>query len=426
MMSRRQAIKVGVLGSGLALSDYLRLLEASEQKEELRSAVLIFLKGGPSHQDTFDMKPDAPSEYRGLFRPRKTNVDGIEICEHLPQLSQRADRYSIVRGISHNLADHGVGTKYLLTGNRPNPTIQYPMYGSVLSHQASASSIQVPAEMPAFVSIDRPLGTPGFLGPEYGPLSTGEKPRYGMPFRVRGISLDQGLTIQRYRSRRKLSRDLDSFFAGLESVDDQVRSMDRFEEKAFQMISSSRCRDAMDLTLESDEEIKRFGTHEFGQSLLMTCRLIEAGVKFVTVILEDWDTHQDNFNQLGSRLLPPFDHGLSALLDRLGQGGWLDRTSILVTGEFGRTPKVNPRAGRDHWARAMTALVAGAGVVGGRVAGETNAKAEEPVGQGFSPDDLAATFYAAIGIDPKTEFESNVGRPITLIRDGHPIESLLA
>ena len=426
MLSRRQSIQVGVLGSGLALCDYLRLLEASENRQELRSAILIFLKGGPSHQDTFDMKPDAPSEYRGLFRPRKTNVDGIEICEHLPQLTQRADRYSIVRGISHNLADHGIGTKYLLTGNRPNPTIQYPMYGSVVSHQASENSDEIPAEMPSFVSIDRPLGTPGFLGPEFGPLSTGDKPRYGMPFRVRGISLDQGLTIQRYRRRRQLSRDLDSFFAGLESADDLVRSMDRFEQKAFQMISSSRCRDAMNLTLESDKEVKRFGTHEFGQSLLMTCRLIEAGVKFVTVILEDWDTHQDNFNQLGSRLLPPFDHGLSALLDRLSQRGLLDSTSVLVTGEFGRTPKVNSKAGRDHWARAMAALMAGGGVATGRVVGETNAKAEEPVGRGFSPDDLAATFYSAIGIDPTTEFESNVGRPITLIRDGSPIESLLA
>lgn len=421
LSSRRTAIKIGVLGAGLGLSDYFRAAGAGETDSTDRSAVLIFLKGGPAHQDTFDMKPDAPAEYRGEFRPIRTNVAGMEICEHLPRLAKRADQYAILRGISHNLADHGIGTSYLLTGNRPIPTVQYPMYGSVVSHQRSARP-----DIPSFVSIDRPLGGPGFLGPEYGPLSTGEKPQFGLPFRVRGISLDDGLSIQRYRSRAALAEDLDTFHRGLETLDAQVRSMDRFQRQAFDLISSPRCRDAMDLGKEPDSETQRFGKHEFGQSLMMTARLVESGVRFVTVILEDWDTHQENFNELGGRLLPPLDQSLAAFLDRLSQRGLMESTTVLVTGEFGRTPKINKKAGRDHWARAMSSLLAGAGVRTGQVVGQTNDKAEEPVGTGFTPDDLAATFYSAIGIDPKMEFDSNVGRPITLVRDGNAISRILA
>lgn len=419
--TRRTALKIGALGAGLGLSDYFRIASANESQAADRSAVLIFLKGGPSHQDTFDMKPDAPAEYRGEFRPIPTNVSGMEICEHLPRLAQRANQYAIVRGITHNLADHGIGTSYLLTGNRPTPTVQYPMYGSIVSHQRGSES-----DIPSFVSIDRPLGGPGFLGPEYGPLSTGEKPQYGLPFRVRGISLDDGLSIERYRKRAALAENLDTFYRGLETLDDQVRSLDRFQRQAFDLISSPRCRDAMDLAKEPDSETQRFGKHEFGQSLMMTARLIEAGVRFVTVILEDWDTHQENFNELGGRLLPPLDQGVSAFMDRLSERGLLHSTTVLMTGEFGRTPKINKKAGRDHWARAMTAVLAGAGVSTAQVVGRTNDKAEEPVGNGFTPDDLAATFYSAIGIDPKMEFDSNVGRPIMLVRDGNPISQVLA
>jgi uncharacterized protein (DUF1501 family) len=191
------------------------------------------------------------------------------------------------------------------------------------------------------------------------------------------------------------------------------------------MISSQRSREAFDLTAEPLSEADRFGEHEFGQSLLMTARLIEAGVRFVTVILEDWDTHENNFSMLGSKLLPPLDQGLAAFLSRLEERGLVDTTTVLVTGEFGRTPKVNSKAGRDHWARAMCSLLAGAGIKTGQVVGATNAKAEEPVGEGYSPDDLAATFYRAIGIDPKTEVHANIGRPITLVREGTPIHAAL-
>lgn len=417
---RRQLLKAGVLGTGLTLADALRLQAGQPAAEEPRSAVLVFLGGGPAHQDTFDLKPNAAAEFRGDFRPISTSVPGVQICEHLPRLARRSDRYAIVRGITHNLAAHSLGTRYLMTGNRPTPVIDHPMYGSVMAKVRPAA-----ADLPSFVSIDRPVEGPGYLGMEYGPLSTGEKPRFGQPFRVRGITLGEGITLEQFNRRRALRDDIDIAFRQYEQLDDQVRSLDRFSEQAYRMISSPRARNAFDLTQEPEAQIERFGRHEFGQSTLLTTRLIEAGVRFVTVLLEGWDTHQDNFNTLGRRLLPELDQCLAALMDRLDERGLLASTSILVTGEFGRTPKINGRAGRDHWARAMNALLLGGSIDGGQVVGATDERAAGPVDAGFTPDDLAASFYLNAGIDPKTEFDANVGRPITLIRDGDVIPGLL-
>ena len=418
---RRKFLQVGSLGATLSLSNFLRLQDAQGSEDSGRSAVLVFLGGGPPHQDTFDLKPNAPAEYRGEFRPIPTSVPGIEVCEHLPKLARRAQQYAVIRGISHNLADHSLGTRYLMTGNLPTPVVNYPMYGSVVSKEFPSEP-----DVPSFVSIDRPVEGPGYLGAEYGPLSTGEKPRFGQPFQVRGITLDDSLTIDKYNSRRQLLHDIDNAFSEYEQLDESVRSLDRFSQEAYQIISSSKSRSAFDLTLEKDAEVDRFGRHEFGQSMLLTTRLVEAGVRFVTVLLEGWDTHQDNFNQLGRTLLPNLDQSLSAMLDRLSERGLLENTAVMVTGEFGRTPKVNKNAGRDHWAQAMCALMAGGSVQGGQVLGRTDAKATGPDGDGFTPDDLAASFLENIGIDSKKEYEANVGRPITLIRDGMPIPKLLS
>ncbi len=416
---RRQMLKAGVLGTGFSLSSYLRLQAEAGKQDDGRSAILVFLGGGPSHQDTLDLKPQAPAEYRGQFSPIATSVPGVEICEHMPKLAQRADKYAIIRGITHNLADHGLGMRYVMTGNRPTPVINYPMFGSVVSHAFPSS-----ADLPSFVSIDRPVEGPGYLGPEFGPLSTGEKPRYGQPFRVRGITLGDGMTVEKFKARRSLLNDIDTAYEGFEKLDDSVRGLDRFSEQAYNVISSPRARNAFDLSRESDREVERFGRHDFGQSMILTSRLVESGVRFVTVLLEGWDTHQDNFNTLGRELLPRFDQSMSALLDRLGEKGLLENTSILVTGEFGRTPKVNGKAGRDHWARAMCAMMAGGKTNGGQVIGATDDKAQGPLNEGFTPDDLAASFLHNIGIDPKTEYAANVGRPITLIRNGSPIPGL--
>ncbi|MEC9094322.1 MAG: DUF1501 domain-containing protein [Planctomycetota bacterium] len=423
IFNRRQMLKVGALGCGFSLADYLRL-EATglKAKPEKRSAIFIFLEGAPSHQDTFDLKPNAPAEVRGEFRPISTQVSGIQICEKLPELAKRTKAIAILRGITHNVADHGLAKKYLLTGNKSSQTVSYPEYGSVVSHEFPSAS-----NLPTYVSIDESFVGPGYLGNQYSPL-TAEKPRHGFPYTVRGVTLEDGISIGKYKSQNRLLEDLDTAFAGYEKLDDQVRGLDRFSRQAFEIISSPQTRSAFDLAQEKPSESERFGKHEFGQSLMLAARLIEAGVHFVTVRLRpaefDFDTHQENFPRL-RKLLPPFDKALAALLDRLEERGLISSTAIMAAGEFGRTPKINGNGGRDHWARAMCALMAGGDVQGGQVIGETDASAAEPVSGAHSPDDLAATFFQNIGISPDQEFQSNVGRPITLVREGKQIPDLL-
>ncbi len=312
--------------------------------------------------DAGRLKPNAPIEVRGEFKPISTNVAGVQICEHLPMLAQRADEYAIIRGITHNVADHGLAKKYLLTGNKASQTVSHPEYGSVVSHEFPSAP-----ELPTYVSIDESFVGPGYLGSRYSPL-TADKPKHGMPYVVRGVSLEDGLTVEKYQSQKRLLDDLDIAFRGFEELDDQVRGMDRFSQQAFDIISSPQTHSAFDLSNEKPEESDRFGKHEFGQSLLLAARLIEAGVHFVTVRLRpadfDFDTHSDNFPRLRT-LLPPFDRGLVALLDRLDERGLLKSTAIMAVGEFGRTPKINNQGGRDHWARAMCALMAGGDIRGG-------------------------------------------------------------
>lgn len=420
-ITRRELLKVGALGAGLTLAQYLRLQAAQLPTSDKRSAIFIFLEGAPSHQDTFDLKPNAPVDIRGEFKPISTTVAGVQICEHMPMLAGRADKYAIIRGITHNVADHGLAKKYLLTGNKASQTLSYPEYGSVVSHEYPAAP-----NLPTYVSIDESFVGPGYLGSRYSPL-TAEKPRHGIPYTVRGVSLEEGLTVEKYRSQKQLLDDLDVAFQGFEDLDDQVRGMDRFSKQAFDIISSPEARTAFDLSQEKASESDRFGKHEFGQSLLLATRLVEAGVHFVTVRLRpaefDFDTHQENFSRL-RQLLPPFDRGLAALLDRLEERGLLSSTAVMAAGEFGRTPKINKAGGRDHWARAMFALMAGGKVLGGQVIGDTDATASEPIDVGYTPDDVAASFFTNIGIDPKTEFQTNVGRPVALVRDGSPIAGL--
>lgn len=416
MLHRREVLRAGALGAGLTLSQYLRLTAADPAAAEARSAICVVMKGGPSHQDSFDLKPEAPAEYRGEFRPIATNVAGLEICEHLPRLARRADRFAILRGLTHNLADHGLGLRYLMTGNRPIPLLKYPSFGAVASRVLSA----VP-DVPVHVAIDEDPEGPGYLGAQYGALATGEKPQASRPFHVRGITLNDGLSIEHFQRRRQLATDVDTLFAGYESLDEEVRGLDEFSRQAHSIIGSPRTRQAFDLTREPNAVVDRFGRSETGLSLLLACRLVEAGVRFVTVIVDGWDTHSNNFVELRTRLLPEFDQGFSALLDTLSDRGLLSSTVVLASGEFGRTPKINGGAGRDHWARTSVALLAGGAVRTGQVIGASDDKAAEPVGKGYSPDDLAATFYRHIGIDPQREFHTDTGRPVLLVRDGRVI-----
>jgi Protein of unknown function (DUF1501) len=422
--TRRDFIRVGGIGvAGLSLSSYLRMAEAGEVKSaKANAAIFIDLNGGPSHLDTFDLKPEAPKEIRGTFKPIDTNVPGIQISEHLPKLAKCADKFVILRGVSHTLAAHRLGSEYVNTGSRPIASLEYPGYGAVVSKEKP-----VDADLPPFVAIPRGNQRAGFLGIQYAPLNTGASPVAGQPFAVRGISLGNGMTVESIQRRQSLLSDLDLTFKHMEEDEQLLQGLDRFNEKAFEMIKSPRAREAFDISRENEAFAKQFSDDSFSQSCLLAIRLVEAGIRFVSLSLGGWDTHTDNFSRLSTKLLPQLDAGLSSLYTGLAQRGLLETTAVMTTGEFGRTPKINDRSaegGRDHYPRCMFMLMAGGGMRGGQVIGESDDTASGPRHQAISPDDVAASFYHSLGIDPSQEFHTETGRPITLVRDGKVIQQL--
>lgn len=421
---RRDFLRLGVLGAtGLSLPGFLRMAEAGTVRPgKATSAIFINLGGGPSHIDTFDLKPDAPSEFRGEFNPIDTNVPGIQISEHLPKLAKCADKFAILRGVSHSLAAHEFGTKYMNTGNRPIPSLEFPGYGPVVSKEKGG-----PPDLPPFVAIPDTPQTAGYLGVEYAPFSTAVTPRAGVPFSVRGITLRNGLTVEEVEKRRDLLKKLDRTFQGFEEKSDLIHGLDRFSQRAYDIISSPRSREAFDIAKESPAIVEPFGASPIGQSCLLAARLIESGVRFVTLSSGGWDTHESVFDRLKTKLLPDLDSALSGLFHALEQKGILETTAVFVTGEFGRTPKINARAGRDHFPRAMCVLMGGGGITGGQVVGASDAKAMGPAsGDGIAPDDVAASFYHALGIDVQKEYKTTSGRPIAIVRNGKVIPELFA
>lgn len=423
-VNRRDFLRVGALaGIGMTLSRYLSLAEAGEiaPVAKGKAAIFVRLAGGPSHLDTFDMKPDAPSEYRGEFKPINTNVPGIQICEHLPKLAQVADKYTILRGVSHTIAAHDLGSKYMNTGNRPLPSLEFPTYGAVVAKELGGLP-----DMPAFVAIPSfGADSAGYLGVEYGPLETNAVPQPGRPVQIRGLQLN-GVTLEEIDRRQNLLKRYDTAFGSLSEEDRLLAGMNKFEQKAYAMMRSGKARQAFDMSKESQTISAMFTPDGFSQSCLLATRLVESGVKFITIQLGGWDTHADNFDSLKNKVLPNFDSGLAGLFRALEAKGLLASTAVFVTGEFGRTPKVNQRAGRDHYPRAMFCLMGGGGIKGGQVVGESDAKAEQPKDKPITPDDVAATFYTAMGIDPTKEYRTPGGRPVMIVRYGNVVKELLA
>ena len=425
-MIRRDLLKVGALSlGGLTLPHYLALAGNGKiASGRADRAIFIELPGGPSHLDTFDLKPNAPSEYRGDFNPIKTNVPGIEISEHLPRLSKVADKFCILRGVSHTLAAHRLGREYVNTGTKPIPALEYPSYGAVVSKERP-----VEPEIPNVVAVPRASQGPGFLGIRYAALETNSTPTPNTAFSVRGISLPEEIGVHEVNRRQQLLQKLDRRFADLQNSDQLLEGLDQFSSQAHSMITSSRARQAFDISQEPESFAQQFGDESFGQSCLLALRLVESGVRLVSVQLGGWDTHQDNFSKLKNTNLPKLDVGLSGLLSGLDQRGLLESTAVFVTGEFGRTPKINQRSaegGRDHYPRCMFMLMAGGGIRGGQVIGESDETASSPKHEAITPDDVAASFYHNLGIDPSTEFNSSTGRPITLVRDGSIIQQLFS
>ncbi len=424
---RRDFLKAGALTlGGLSMGQFLRMSAAGETNPaaKAKSAIFINLAGGPSHMDTFDLKPNAPDTHRGEFKPIQTCVPGIEISEHLPHLAAAMDKFVILRGVSHSIAAHALGSEYVNCGNRPLPSLEFPGYSAVVSKELGG-----PVDLPPSVSIPNANNQRGgYLGVKYAPLATGKAPVAGQPFSVRGVSLGNGLTIADVEKRQGLLNSLDTAFTGFEKQNQLLDGLDRFSQQAYSMITSPRARKAFDISQENAEFAGKFGTSGFGQSCLLALRLIESGVRFTTITNGGWDTHNDGFTNLKTKQLPPLDQGLAALLNGLAERGLLESTAVYVTGEFGRTPKINTqRVGRDHYPRAMFMLMAGGGIKGGRVIGASDDKGEGPAeGKGISPDNVAASFYHNLGIDPTKEYHTPSGRPVMIVREGKIIEELFA
>jgi hypothetical protein len=322
--------------------------------------------------------------------------------------------------VSHSLAAHEFGTKYMNTGNRPIPSLEFPGYGPVVTKEKGG-----PRDLPPFVAIPDTNQVAGYLGVEYAPFSTTSVPRAGQPFTVRGITLRNGLTVEEVEKRKNLLKGLDTTFKGFEKDSDLINGLDRFSQRAYDIISSPRSREAFDTSREKPEVAKTFGESPIGQSCLLATRLIESGVRFVSLSSGGWDTHEDNFGRLKGKLLPELDQAVSALFTSLDRKGLLASTAVFVTGEFGRTPKINGRGGRDHFPRSMCVLMGGGGLKGGQVIGASDDKAQGPAsGDGITPDDVAASFYHALGIDCRKEYKTNTGRPIAIVRHGKPIPEL--
>ncbi|GAB4149435.1 MAG: DUF1501 domain-containing protein [Planctomycetaceae bacterium] len=424
-ISRRDCLQAGLLGGvGLTLSDYFELAASPNNQNRKASAdavLFVNLAGGPSHLDTLDMKPEAPAETRGEFKPIASRQPGLSVCEHLPNFANIANQFTLLRGISHSAGAHPQGQSWISTGNRPTPALIYPSFGSVVTKERPTFP-----DIPPYVAIPKTEWNAGYMGDAYAPFKTNSVPKPGKPFQVRGISLANGLTLDKVNRREQLLRKVDHRFRDAETNSQLLEALNKFGRQAYKMITSDRARAAFDVEKEPESIRKQFGPDEFSQSLLLGCRLIQSGVRFVTVTNQGWDTHLDNFAG-HKRLLGPFDIGIPAMMHMLNAKGLLKRTLVIVMGEFGRTPKINANAGRDHYPRVNWCLMAGGGVKPGQLIGSTNKAGTAPSdGTDITPDDLAATLYHSLGIDPRTEYHTRTGRPAMLVPEGRVIKKLFA
>ena len=419
-VTRRDMLKVGALSFfGLSLPQVLAMQQASAAPAQKAEAViLLWCSGGPSHLDSFDPKPDAPAEYRGEFKAIGTNVPGIQLSDKLPETAKVADKIAIIRSLSSNIAAHEQASQYLMTGYRPLPTLEYPSYGSVV-----AKELGVRNSIPPYVAVPdiARAGQSGFIGSGYNAFTV---PDPSVPnFQVRDVNPPGRVDDDRLARRRSYASRLNQRFEG-SLPDGSVKAVDTFYERAFDLVNSADAKKAFDVKAESDATRQSYGMTTYGQGALMARRLVEAGARFVTVQKGGWDTHQANFQTLGTRLLPELDKAFAALVSDLSQRGMLGKTMVIVAGEFGRTPLINPRGGRDHFSRCRFITFAGGGVKGGQIIGKSDDKGAAPVERPVSIEDVACTIYSALGIDYDKQYTTPTGRPIHLAAGGAPIKEL--
>jgi hypothetical protein len=441
---RRSFIQVGLLGGlGLSLPDLFRMRAQagvvrsagdSIKREEgkAKSVIQIIFPGGLAHQESWDPKPEAPIEYRGPLGVVKTKIPGIVFSENLSRTAAIADKIAVVRSITGRIPDHAQATYQMFTGYLPTPAILHPAIGSVVSHEFGPKN-----NLPAYVGVPNvpALAGTGYLSSKYGAFELGADPGQ-KNFQVRDISLPKGVTEERFDRRRSAREALEDHFRQVETNASELDAMGEFYQQAYKLISSPQARKAFSLDGEPDAMTKLYGEYKnprngqpfgIGRQLMLARRLVEAGVRLVTVMYggsEGWDNHNRIKEAVGNGM-PAFDHAFAGLITDLDQRGLLDSTLVMCTSEFGRTPKINENAGRDHWARVYSYALAGGGVARGQIYGASNSTASEPDSDPVTVEDFLSTVYHQLGINADDRLMAPGGRPIDIVRGGKVIDGLL-
>ncbi|HZZ72867.1 MAG TPA: DUF1501 domain-containing protein [Pirellulales bacterium] len=422
-VSRRDFLRVGGLTAlGLSLPQILAAeARAGAAKARAKNVILVYLGGGMSHHDTFDLKSNAPAEIRGSFSPIKTNVAGIEISEGLPKIAQQMDKLALVRSGSHNNDHHETATNWVLCGRFGSAFGDYPAMGACVAHEFGVQSVVPPyVAIPQNPSFTWELGKSAFLGGRYESFRTGDP--NAADFKVRDLAPAEPLLATRTERRQSLLHAVDQLARRVHG-NDQIATYDEFHQRAADMILAPEARDAFAIDKEDRALREQYGRTEFGQSCLLARRLIERGTRFVTVSFGGWDHHGKIFEGLEKKL-PDFDRGFATMIEDLHQRGLLQDTLVAAFGEFGRSPKINKDAGRDHWGHAASLVFAGGGVRPGQVVGSTDKEGGHAIDCPVAPADVACTIYEALGISPQTTLSMPDGRPIQLLDEGKTIKPL--
>lgn len=436
-IDRRGFLRMGSV-AGLGLAEILRLqsLRAddgagrkSPPKKDI-NCIFVFIIGGMAHQDLWDPKPEAPAEIRGEFTSIPTAVPGMNVTDILPHVAKVTDKLTILRGLTHGDPDHTAGYHVMMTGAHPGTGANFnrnkqnnnvhPCLGSMVAKVGGGNG-----SLPPYISVPNFLnsGGPAFLGASYAPFVIESDPA-SPEFSVRDIVLPEGVASSRSVRRQQALREINKFEQNIERVSKNVQALDIFQEKAYSLMTSQKAKEAFDISRESPDLREAYGMTSLGQCCLLGRRLVEAGCRFVSIENGHWDTHRKNASSLRDLLVPSLDMGLATLLTDLEQRGMLDSTLVVVTTEFGRSPRINQMAGRDHWPQAFSMVLAGAGIKPGQVIGATDSQAAYVTDRPVTPPDMAATILQIMGIDPGITVQTPVGRPVQLASGGRPVMEL--
>ncbi|GIX00768.1 MAG: hypothetical protein KatS3mg111_4100 [Pirellulaceae bacterium] len=432
-VSRRDCLQLGLTGllaGGLAGGLRARqTATANTTDRQADACILIWMDGGPSHYETFDPKPEAPLEIRGQFRSLPTKTPGVHFSQLMTSLSRISNKLAVVRSICHNQGNHGAGNHYMMTGAPPRIPVGcgayvsfHPSLGSV-----AAKLLGAPHGIPPYFSLPRMSrsGGPNFLGAKYAPFVVSDDPN-SKSFRVPDVTLPASIAEGRFSDRQQLRREVDRLQRlAHAAAGDPVAAVDEFYQQGLQLITSPEAQAAFDIHREPDSVRERYGRHPFGQRALLARRLVAAGVPFITLYEGGWDHHENLFDRFEEKV-PRFESTVAALIEDLDAQGMLERTLVVALGEFGRTPKINARGGRDHWSNAMSVLFAGGGTPGGLVVGATDRQGYAPVERILAPENFVSTVYRKLGIDPGQILYTPEGRPTHLVSDATPIAELMA